>query len=63
MTGYMRFYDEPTAWGLILGDDERLYVVRGSHMLDPAPRVGEKVRFEPQETGRALKAVAVRRIR
>lgn len=63
MTGDMTFYNEPTAWGLILGDDEPLYVVRGSYMVGPAPRVGEKVRFEPRETGRALKAVEVRRIR
>jgi len=63
MVGYMTFYDEPSAWGLILGEDERVYVVRGSHLIGPAPRVGEKVHFEPQQAGRALKAVAVRRLR
>lgn len=62
MTGYMTFYDEPSAWGLIMGDDDRLYVVRGPHLLGPSPRVGEKVRFEPEQSGRALKALAVRRI-
>ena len=61
MTGYMTFYDEPSAWGLIMGDDERIYVVRGNHVLGAAPRVGEKVRFEPDEQGRGLRAVAVRR--
>jgi hypothetical protein len=62
MTGYMTFYDEPSSWGLIMGDDERLYVVRGRHVLGFAPRVGEKVRFEPEETGQGLKALAVRRL-
>lgn len=62
MTGYMTFYDEPTAWGLILGDDERLYVVRGRSLVGPAPQVGEKVRFLPQQTGKsALTAISVQR--
>ncbi len=61
MTGRMTFYDEPSAWGLILGDDQRVYVVRGSQVLGTAPRVGDKVLFEPEETGRALRALGVRR--
>jgi len=61
MTGHMTFYDDRSAWGLILGDDERVYVVRGSHVLGASPRVGDKVRFEPAETGSALRALAVRR--
>jgi hypothetical protein len=62
MIGYMTFYDEPSAWGLIVGDDERLYVVRGRHLVGPSPRVGEKVRFDPEDTGRGLQALAVRRV-
>ena len=61
MTGRMTFYDEPSAWGLILGDDQRVYVVRGSQVVGAAPRVGDKVLFEPEETGRALRALGVRR--
>ncbi len=61
MTGTMTFYDEPSAWGLIMGDDERIYVMRGVHVIGAPPRVGDKVRFEPDEAGRALRAVAIRR--
>lgn len=61
MTGYMTFYDEPSAWGLIMGEDDRVYVVRGSHVLGVPPRVGDRVRFEPDERGRGLRALAVRR--
>src|SRR3981189_2777576 len=28
-TGRIEFYDRPTAWGLIVGDDQDLYVIRG----------------------------------
>ncbi len=61
MTGTMTFYDEPSAWGLIMGDDERVYVMRGGHIIGSPPRVGDKVQFEPEETGRARRALAIRR--
>lgn len=63
MTGQIEFYDEPSAWGIILGADGRLYVVRGNHIQTPPPRVGEPVAFEPHETPGGLRAVAVRRLR
>jgi cold shock CspA family protein len=62
MTGEMTFYDKPTAWGLIAGDDGRLYVVRGDQVLGPSPQVGEKVCFEALDTTTGLRAVGVRRI-
>ena len=37
MTGRIEFYDEPTAWGVILGEDGRVYVVRGSRAPGAAP--------------------------
>jgi hypothetical protein len=61
ITGSMTFYDEPTAWGVILGDDGRLYVVRGSHIVAPPPRAGDKVAFEPRKTSGGLHAVDVRK--
>ena len=61
MTGTMTFYDEPSAWGLIRGDDERIYVMRGGHVIGAPPRVGDKVLFDPEETGRARRALAIRR--
>jgi len=61
MTGSLTFYDEPSAWGLIMGEDDRVYVVRGSQVLGVPPRVGDKVRFEPDQQGRGLRALAVRR--
>ena len=42
-TGRIEFYDRPTAWGLIVGDDQDLYVVRGRDGRGAAPRVGERV--------------------
>jgi hypothetical protein len=61
MTGTMTFYDEPSSWGLIMGDDERIYVMRGGHVIGAPPRVGDKVHFEPEQTGRALRALSIRR--
>jgi hypothetical protein len=61
MTGRMTFYDEPSAWGLILGDDDRVYVVRGAQVVGTPPQVGEPVAFEPEQHGSALRAVRVRR--
>ena len=45
-TGRIEFYDRPTAWGLIVGDDQDLYVVRGRDARGAALRVGERVSFE-----------------
>lgn len=59
-TGRVEFYDRPTAWGLIVGDDQDLYVVRGRDGRGAAPRVGERVAFEPQPRTDARRAVEVR---
>jgi cold shock CspA family protein len=59
-TGRIEFYDRPTAWGLIVGDDQELYVVRGRDGRVPAPRVGERVSFEPQVMGDGKRAAEVR---
>ncbi len=63
VTGRVKFYDEPTAWGLILGDDGGLYAVRGNRLPGPPLRIGEQVRFEPQPAPGGLRAAAVRRLR
>lgn len=62
MNGLVKFYDEPTGWGLIAGDDGALYMLRGAQLADAAPRVGERVAFEPQKGGGGLRAAAVRRL-
>ena len=59
-TGRIEFYDRPTAWGLIVGDDQELYVVRGPGGRGPAPRVGERVSFETQSFGDGKRASEVR---
>ncbi|HEU4437817.1 MAG TPA: hypothetical protein VFT36_01130 [Methylomirabilota bacterium] len=59
-TGRIEFYDRPTAWGLILGDDQELYVVRGRDGRGAMPRVGERVAFEPQTAGDGKRAAEVR---
>jgi cold shock CspA family protein len=59
-TGRIEFYDRPTAWGLIIGDDQDLYVVRGRDGRGAAPRVGERVSFEPQSGGDGKRAAEVR---
>ncbi len=62
MQGRVEFYDEPTAWGVILGEDGRVYVLRGSRAPGAAPRVGDTVSFEPRATSTGLRADAVRRM-
>jgi cold shock CspA family protein len=62
MKGEISFYDEPGAWGLVMGEDGRFYVVRGSQMPGVLPRVGERVDFEPVTTAFGLRAAAVRRV-
>ena len=59
-TGRIEFYDRPTAWGLIIGDDQDLYVIRGRDGRRMAPRVGERVSFEPQAGTDGKRAMEVR---
>src|SRR5712692_4908770 len=61
--GQVRFYDEPTAWGLILGADGELYAVRGVRLPGPPLEVGEQVLFEPQAAPGGPRAAAVRRLK
>ncbi|HEV8438129.1 MAG TPA: hypothetical protein VGT40_08545 [Methylomirabilota bacterium] len=63
MTGEVKFYDEATAWGLILGADGALYVVRGGRLLGAPLRIGDTVIFEPQPAPGGPRATAVRRLR
>jgi cold shock CspA family protein len=62
MHGQIKFYDEPSAWGIILGDDGALYVVRGARIPGPPLRVGERVAFEPRPAPGGPRAAAVRRV-
>jgi len=59
-TGRIEFYDRPTAWGLIMGDDQELYVVRGRDGRGTALRVGERVSFEPPTAPDGKRAAEVR---
>lgn len=61
MTGDMKFYDEATAWGVVVGEDGRLYVVRGPHLVTPRPDAGDAVTFEPRRAPGGLRAVDVRK--
>ena len=63
MDGQIKFYDESTAWGVIVGDDGGLYVVRGARLPGPPLQVGERVAFEPQPAPGGPRASAVRRLR
>jgi cold shock CspA family protein len=62
INGRVEFYDEPSAWGLIRGDDGRLYDLRGAQLGGPVPQVGERVLFEPQPAPGGPRAAAVRRL-
>jgi len=62
MDGQIKFYDESMAWGVIVGDDGKLYAVRGSQVAPPL-QVGERVAFEPQSAPGGPRASAVRRLR
>ena len=62
INGQIEFYDEDSGWGLIRGEDGHLYDLRSAQLAGPAPRVGEKVLFEPQHASGAPRAVAVRRL-
>ncbi len=63
MDGLIKFYDESTAWGVILGADGGLYAVRGARLNGPPFQIGERVVFEPQPAPGGPRATAVRRIR
>jgi len=62
INGKVEFYDEPSGWGLIRGNDGRLYDLRGAQLPGSPPRVGERVLFEPQPAPGGPRAVAVRRL-
>jgi len=62
MNGHVEFYDEDSAWGLIRGDDGRLYDLRGAQVIGAPPQVGERLLFEPQAAPGAPRAAAVRRL-
>ncbi|HYB43721.1 MAG TPA: hypothetical protein VEL75_18225 [Candidatus Methylomirabilis sp.] len=62
MDGQIKFYDESTAWGVILGTDGRLYGVRGSRGGPPL-EIGERVVFEPQPAPGGPRAAELRRFR
>ena len=61
MTGQVKFYDEPTEWGLILGSDGTLYGLQRVRLPGPPLQVGERVRFEPQAAPGGPRAAEVRR--
>jgi cold shock CspA family protein len=64
MRGQVKFYDERSAWGLVLGDDGKLYGVTGARPTDAAAFTeGEYVLFEPQAAPGGPRAAAVRRLR
>ena len=63
MVGQITFYDESTAWGIILGADGGLYAMRGAQLSGLPVQVGERVVFEPQPAPGGPRAAAVRRIR
>jgi hypothetical protein len=46
--GRIEFYDRPTACGLIMGDDQELYVVRGRDDAGCCPASVNGVALEPQ---------------
>jgi cold shock CspA family protein len=62
MTGRLHFYDPPTAWGVIVGDDGQLYTVHGHQVPGPPLREGERVRFEPIKGPGGLRASGIRRM-
>jgi cold shock CspA family protein len=63
VVGQIRFYDESTAWGVILGADGALYAVRGAQLSGAPVHVGERVVFEPEPAPGGPRAAAVRRFR
>jgi hypothetical protein len=62
MTGRLRFYDVPTAWGVVVGDDGHLYMMQGQPTSGVPVRVGERVRFEPVTGRGGPRATGVQRL-
>ena len=62
MTGCLRFYDQPTRWGVIVADDGGLYMILGQHVAGPPLREGERVRFDGAAGPGGLRATAVQRL-
>ena len=62
MIGRLRFYDSPTAWGVVLGDDGQLYMIQGQPASGVPLRVGERIRFDPAPGPGGLRATAVQRL-
>ena len=60
--GHVTFYDESTAWGVILGDDGGLYAVRGTLLSGPPLQVGDRVVFEPRPAPGGPRAAGVQRV-
>jgi len=60
--GQVTFYDESTAWGVILGDDGGLYAVRGTLLSGPPLQVGDRVVFEPRPAPGGPRAAGVQRV-
>jgi len=62
MIGQVKFYDEPTQWGLILGSDGALYGMQRLRLPGPPLQVGDRVQFEPHAAPGGLRAREVRRL-
>ena len=62
LRGEISFYDVSTNWGLIAGDDGRLYAVRGDQFSGQQPRLGERVSFAPLDLPGGPRAIGVQRL-
>jgi len=62
MIGQVKFYDEPTEWGIILGSDGALYGVQRVRLPGPPLQVGDRVQFEPHAAPGGPRARDVRRL-
>jgi cold shock CspA family protein len=61
VTGELKFYDARSGWGVIKGDDTRLYAVTQANVAERPLRVGDRVNFEPRPMAGGPQATAVRR--
>lgn len=61
-SGRVEFWDDACAWGLIRGEDGRLYDLRRGQVTSPPPRVGDRVWFEPHALRGVPRAVRVIRL-
>ena len=62
LRGAISFYDAATKWGIIAGDDGRLYAVRGDQFSGVEPRPGERVSFAPLAAPGGPRATGVQRL-